>query len=247
VTFRTKGHDVKQAFDIHDGTVEVVVDEPSRTVGIYRFDAQHRNLAATMESWDHVDLAEVLTRKIGLSAEDAHHVAGQVRSMNAGMGAAPEPEHFEEIRRLATPFQLDPAGVALRFVAVLLDAVVVLFPLSVIIGIVAGGAYSERAPGYADAGVNVAGNAIWVSLALGIAYYILCEGMTGRTLGKRLVGIRVVDEEGDEIDFSGAVIRNLLRLVDGLFFYLVGALFVFSSPRGQRLGDRAAHTVVVRG
>jgi len=61
------------------------------------------------------------------------------------------------------------------------------------------------------------------------------------------VGIRVVDEEGDEIDLAGAVIRNLLRLVDGLFFYLVGALFAFSSPRGQRLGDRAAHTVVVRG
>jgi uncharacterized RDD family membrane protein YckC len=36
-------------------------------------------------------------------------------------------------------------------------------------------------------------------------------------------------------------------LVDGLFFYLVGALFAFSSARGQRLGDRAAHTVVVRG
>jgi hypothetical protein len=36
--------------------------------------------------------------------------------------------------------------------------------------------------------VNVAGNAIWVWLALG--YYILCEALTGRTLGKRLVGIR---------------------------------------------------------
>ena len=55
-----------------------------------------------------------------------------------------------------------------------------------------------------------------------------------------------MDEGGGHVGFGAAVVRNLLRLVDGLFFYLVGALFAFSSPRAQRLGDRAAHTVVVR-
>jgi uncharacterized RDD family membrane protein YckC len=70
--------------------------------------------------------------------------------------------------------------------------------------------------------------------------------MTGMTLGKRIVGIRVVDEEGDVAGFGAAIVRNLLRLVDGLFFYLVGAIFALTSPRGQRLGDRAAHTLVVR-
>jgi uncharacterized RDD family membrane protein YckC len=38
----------------------------------------------------------------------------------------------------------------------------------------------------------------------------------------------------------------LLRLVDCLFFYLVGAIFALTSLRGQRLGDRAALTLVVR-
>ena len=73
------------------------------------------------------------------------------------------------------------------------------------------------------------------------------EAMTGRTLGKRLVRIRVVDDEGETIGLSAAIIRNLLRLVDGLFIYLVGAIFAWTSPLGQRLGDRAASTVVVRG
>jgi uncharacterized RDD family membrane protein YckC len=62
-----------------------------------------------------------------------------------------------------------------------------------------------------------------------------------------MVGIRVLDEDGDDIGFSAAVTRNLLRLIDGLFLYLVGAIFAWSSPLGQRLGDRAASTVVVRG
>jgi uncharacterized RDD family membrane protein YckC len=66
------------------------------------------------------------------------------------------------------------------------------------------------------------------------------------TVGKRIVGIDVVDEDGDQLGFGAAVMRNILRLVDGLFFYLIGAIFAFSSPRGQRLGDRGAHTLVVR-
>jgi hypothetical protein len=43
------------------------------------------------------------------------------------------------------------------------------------------------------------------------------------------------------------LIRNLLRLVDFLpFGYLVGGAVLFASPRGQRLGDVAAGTLVVR-
>jgi uncharacterized RDD family membrane protein YckC len=56
----------------------------------------------------------------------------------------------------------------------------------------------------------------------------------------------VVDEHGEHPTLSAAVVRNILRPVDALFFYLVGAVFALMSPLGQRLGDRAAHTVVVR-
>jgi uncharacterized RDD family membrane protein YckC len=56
----------------------------------------------------------------------------------------------------------------------------------------------------------------------------------------------VVGQDGEEVTFGAAVVRNLLRVVDALFFYLVGFVFALLSTRGQRLGDRAAHTVVVR-
>jgi uncharacterized RDD family membrane protein YckC len=61
-----------------------------------------------------------------------------------------------------------------------------------------------------------------------------------------MVGIRVVGEDGEHVTFGAALVRNLLRLVDALFFYLVGFLFALTSTRDQRLGDRAAHTIVVR-
>lgn len=61
-----------------------------------------------------------------------------------------------------------------------------------------------------------------------------------------MLGLRVVKTDGSPLGWSQAVIRNLLRVIDGLFSYLVGAILIWDSPLRQRLGDRAAKTVVVR-
>jgi uncharacterized RDD family membrane protein YckC len=141
---------------------------------------------------------------------------------------------------------MENAGVPLRFVAVLLDAVIVLFPVGIVVGLLSGGGYTETGNGYANAGIDVSGKAAGIFLLLALSYYVFCEAATGATLGKRIVGIRVMGEDGERLTFRAAVIRNLLRLVDCLFFYLVGAIFALTSQHGQRLGDRAAHTLVVR-
>ena len=83
-------------------------------------------------------------------------------------------------------------------------------------------------------------------LVVFLAYYIFGEALTGGTVGKGMVRIRVVNEHGEHPSVSAAIVRNILRPVDALFFYLVGAAFALTSPHGQRFGDRAAHTVVVR-
>jgi uncharacterized RDD family membrane protein YckC len=92
----------------------------------------------------------------------------------------------------------------------------------------------------------LSGGALLLLSAFCFGYYIFCEAATGATLGKRMVGIRVVGEDGEHVTFGAAVVRNLVRIVDALFFYFVGFIFAILSTRGQRLGDRAAHTVVVR-
>ena len=43
-----------------------------------------------------------------------------------------------------------------------------------------------------------------------------------------------------------AAARTLLRLVDGLFSYAVAFVVALASDKRQRLGDMAAHTLVVR-
>lgn len=69
----------------------------------------------------------------------------------------------------------------------------------------------------------------------------------GQTLGKKVLGLRVVDERGLKLRPSQVVIRNLLRFVDCLpLFYALGGVVALFNSRSQRLGDLAAGTVVVR-
>ena len=80
-----------------------------------------------------------------------------------------------------------------------------------------------------------------------VLYYILLEGYLGQTVGKMVLGIKVVREDnGEAPGLGGATIRTLLRIIDGLFSYLVAFITVLISGKNQRLGDMAAHTLVVR-
>ena len=76
------------------------------------------------------------------------------------------------------------------------------------------------------------------------AYDWLLEASFGVTLGKALVGIRVV-RTSRRSALAASAIRNLLRIVDGLGFYLVGAMVAGCSRCRQRLGDLCAGTAVV--
>jgi uncharacterized RDD family membrane protein YckC len=93
-----------------------------------------------------------------------------------------------------------------------------------------------------------AGFTILAYFLISIGYGVVLEWYwRGQTLGKRLLRLQVVDEEGLRIRFSQIAIRNLLRFVDMLpGYYLVGGVACLVSRRAQRLGDFAASTVVVR-
>jgi uncharacterized RDD family membrane protein YckC len=83
--------------------------------------------------------------------------------------------------------------------------------------------------------------------AISVGYGIVLEWRwRGQTIGKRLLGLRVIDAAGLRLHLPQIVLRNLLRLVDALpLLYLVGGIACFLSRNGQRLGDLAANTIVV--
>jgi len=89
---------------------------------------------------------------------------------------------------------------------------------------------------------------IIAAFMLFVGYFIIFEWRwNGRTPGKRLLGIRVVRDGGFAVDFTAAVIRNVVRILEAsLGFYAVSAVATLLSPQNRRLGDMAAGTIVVR-
>lgn len=75
-------------------------------------------------------------------------------------------------------------------------------------------------------------------------YGWLLEATCGATLGKALVGIRIV-RTAERGCFAACALRNGLRIVDGLGFYLVGTAVAACSDVRQRIGDICAHTAVI--
>ena len=75
------------------------------------------------------------------------------------------------------------------------------------------------------------------------AYFVVLEGIVGRTIGKWAMGLRV-SLRSSCLNLS--LIRNLLRVVDGLpAFNIVGVALILLSEERARFGDRHAGTRVL--
>jgi uncharacterized RDD family membrane protein YckC len=136
-------------------------------------------------------------------------------------------------------FHFELAGIGARALASAVDALVMMLTLGVVGALlsIVGIAFS----GLAMALYFVAAFAVQWGYAAGF------ELAYGRTLGKRVAGIRVVQQNGLPITAAQAAIRNLVRIVDMLpALYLAGVVSALLDARGRRLGDLAAGTVVVR-
>jgi uncharacterized RDD family membrane protein YckC len=149
-----------------------------------------------------------------------------------------------DILEIRTPenvaFEFELAGVATRATAWVMDAAVMgaaIFVVALVVGLF---------------GIFLGGFAMAVQFVLIFVvqwgYGTLLEwAWGGQTLGKRIVGIRVLSQGGTRLTFVQSVVRNLVRVVDLLpALYGVGAVSALVDGRGRRLGDLAAGSVVVR-
>jgi uncharacterized RDD family membrane protein YckC len=139
-----------------------------------------------------------------------------------------------------------------RILAVIIDYIVLGFSLLFIAG---AWVYSWIAPtGLADfppmaalGGLIMIIITLFLVIILWIPYAIILETWRGQTIGKMIMGIVVVKENGESCTFAAALLRNVLRIIDALpQSYLVGFIFMALSEKRQRIGDRLANTIVVR-
>jgi uncharacterized RDD family membrane protein YckC len=77
---------------------------------------------------------------------------------------------------------------------------------------------------------------------LSLTYFPLLEARFGKTMGKHLLKIRVIDEGGRPVQLKQAIIRRLSFYFD---FLALDALFIPFTPKKQRALDIVAKTVVI--
>jgi uncharacterized RDD family membrane protein YckC len=145
----------------------------------------------------------------------------------------------------AVVLDLRPAELVNRGLAFALDLVVMVAVfVALLFAVLSAGSQFDSALGPAVVLVLVVG--------VFVAYPVTLETLTrGRSIGKIALGLRVVRIDGGPIRFRHALARGLAGFVVdfGLVSLFTGAVALFSaliSPRGQRLGDLLAGTIVVR-
>jgi len=141
------------------------------------------------------------------------------------------------------------ASVGSRIVAIIIDSIILLIVIGIIsipLGISAMlfsgmGSLSGFSPDLGFIGTLAA-----LNFFLWILYFTYFEGSSGQTLGKKALGIKVVKEDMKNLTYGDAFIRTILRIIDSLGFYILGLIVILVSQKKQRIGDLAAHTVVVK-
>jgi uncharacterized RDD family membrane protein YckC len=139
------------------------------------------------------------------------------------------------------------AGPGSRFLALLLDSIlrtlatlVILLPIVLVVGLTG---FTQWFQGLAPWLVVVP--IVGLVLIWGV-YFLLFETLwNGQTPGKRMLGLRVLRDQGLPVDFRAVVLRNVMRLVDALpWLYAVGGICSLLNDENKRLGDMVAGTIV---
>jgi uncharacterized RDD family membrane protein YckC len=136
--------------------------------------------------------------------------------------------------------QYETAGFLWRFIASLIDkAVISLFFLLLGIFILPMFSLSSETSFYI----------VFAICLLFLAIYtLLLEVMTnGQSIGKKLVGIKVIKLSGEALEMNDYLVRWAYRFVDfTISAFALGSIAVFISEKNQRIGDMIANTTVIR-
>lgn len=125
-----------------------------------------------------------------------------------------------------------------RFAALFIDAII----LGVVSGII--GAILMSAMGSENSPAGLLGNL--ASFVLAFAYYVYYQSKVGQTLGKKAMGIKVVDAAGKTPSMTTFFLREIIgKFVSGIILG-IGYLMVIWDPKKQALHDKIASTYVIK-
>ncbi len=226
----------------------------------------HTNIKDISDGPEPLTTPDAVERYISQVLHNIHAAPGERQRIQADLSA-----HLSEAIRSGQPVKQvlermgDPREVAAAFMAQVLIRyapnfrrvaafaidMVILIALVGIAAILAAG-IGNLTPQHPAAWYEYAIGALCIGAALVFAlsgiglmilYFPLSEGRFERTLGKRLLGLRVLKENGLPIGYKESFLRRLPFYFE---FWPVDGLFIFFTEKHQRGFDIVARTVVVQ-
>ncbi|MBS3782113.1 MAG: DUF1614 domain-containing protein [Candidatus Thermoplasmatota archaeon] len=132
-----------------------------------------------------------------------------------------------------------------RFLAYLLDMIVMGIPFVIFFIYMSSSAVSPGSQMVISEPVSLAVISLGVSIQF--IYFTLTEWYFGTSLGKAVVGLKVLDDDLGRITFVQSAARNSGRYADiFLGFYILSLILILRSPEKKRIGDYIADTRVVK-
>lgn len=131
------------------------------------------------------------------------------------------------------------AGYGQRLIAALLDGLIVgvtNFMIGIVIGVVTGG----------DQNGTVSTLSYLIGLGVSVGYFVFYQAEQGQTVGKRVMGIRVVGVNGKTPTPMTFFLREIIGKTISAFILFIGYLMPLWDGRKQALHDKIANTFVVK-
>ncbi|MED0675844.1 RDD family protein [Aneurinibacillus thermoaerophilus] len=122
------------------------------------------------------------------------------------------------------------AGFWIRFLAALIDAIV-LMAVMYILGLTSSETFSVE----------------WnIENLIGLAYYIILTGLYGQTLGKMIIGVKVVRTDGSAAGWGAVVLRETIGKILSAIVFFLGFIWAGFDKQKQAWHDKIASTYIVK-
>jgi uncharacterized RDD family membrane protein YckC len=182
------------------------------------------------------------------TTEDAAEVLSldyRTGSSNHALGLETDPaiEYGKETQD-TDRIQSDPAGFSTRSTSLLID-VAVIFSITALVLLT--GIYIATGSLIFDANytLNFVAAIFFLLVIVCSSYFVFLEGYGGKTIGKMIMGITVIGDDGGRIDIVKAFTRRAFSFFSASFFF-IGYLWALFDTNSQTWHDKIAGTLVVK-
>jgi len=171
---------------------------------------------------------------------------GEQVDMGSPLSSASPVYHFQfkESQSKEGAISFDLAGIGSRITAFIIDLVLIfgIATLTLGVGLFFTGAGFSVSP---ERFMNVLIPIYFILLFLGSTYFVFLEGFAGKTVGKMIVGIKIIRDDGESMRLWEAFVRWLGYFVSA-FFIFIGFIWAIFDSKSQAWHDKFAGTYVVK-